>query len=149
MLHALELHLWHLLSAAELESTTLSFIESETPRLLRLISNWTGILSLRFHAIVNNLVDELRLGKLSYFLRHLCVFMWGQLHHCDGLFQNRQWHTHIDDLFFDSLWRELRLRTTVFAGVVIVAQCITRIPFLCALCVLRHQILQSTCFREF
>ena len=46
---------------------------------------------------------------------------------------NRQWHTHIDDLFVDSLWRELRLRTTVFAGVVNVAQRKTRIAFLCAL----------------
>ena len=39
--------------------------------------------------------------------------MWDQLHHCDGLFQNRQWHWHVDDLFDDSLWdmllaRELR-----------------------------------------
>ena len=49
--------------------------------------------------------------------------MWSQLHHCDGLFQNRQWHKHIDDLLDDSIWdmllaRELRLQTTVFAGVV-------------------------------
>ena len=45
----------------------------------------------------------------------------GQLHHCDGLIQNRQWHLHIYDLLDDSLWdmhlaRELRLRTIVFAG---------------------------------
>ena len=53
--------------------------------------------------------------------------MWCQLHHCDGLFQNRQWHEHIDDLFDDSLWdmllaQELRLRTTVVAGVFNVAR---------------------------
>ena len=51
----------------------------------------------------------------------VCVFMWDQLHLCDGLFKNRQWHLHLDDLFDDSLWDvllalELRLRTTVFAG---------------------------------
>ena len=82
-------------------------------------------LSLRRHAIVNNLVDELRLVKF----RRLCVFMWGQLHDCDGLFQNRQWHTHIDNLFVESLWRELRLRLTVFAGVVDVTHRITWLPF--------------------
>ena len=75
----------------------------------------------------------------------------GQLHHCDGLF-----HKHIDDLFDDSVWdtllaqerrrcapalldhllwsgsegRELRLRTTVFADVVNVAQRTTRLPCL-------------------
>ena len=43
--------------------------------------------------------------------------MWSQIHHCGGLFQNRQWHTHTDYLFVDPLWRDLRLRTTVFAGV--------------------------------
>ena len=59
--------------------------------------------------------------------------MWDQLHHWDGLFQNRQWHTHIDGLFVDSLWREVRLRTAVSAGVVNVAQRVTRLPFLCAL----------------
>ena len=32
-------------------------------------------LSLRRHAIVNNLVDELRLVKFSCFLRRLCAFM--------------------------------------------------------------------------
>ena len=77
-------------------------------------------MSLRRHAIVTNLVDELRLVKFSCFLRRMCVSMW--LHHCDGLFQNRQRHTHIDDLFVDPLWRELRLRKTVFAGVFNVAQ---------------------------
>ena len=60
--------------------------------------------------------------------------MWCQLHHCDGLFQNQQWHLHLDDLFDDSLWdmllaRELRLRTAVFAGVVHVAQRIPWLPF--------------------
>ena len=101
--------------------------------------HFCGILSLRRHATVNNLVDELRLGNSTVFCVSravgtcLCGFMWDQLHRCDGLFQNRQWRTHIDDLFVDSLrqwrthlgdlfvdslWRELRLRTTVFAGVV-------------------------------
>ena len=61
----------------------------------------------------------------------LCVFKWGQLHYCDGLLQNRQWHTHIDNLFVDSLWREIRLSFTVFAGVVNVAQRITRLTFWC------------------
>ena len=42
-------------------------------------------LSLRRHAIDHNLLDELRLWKFSCFLRRLCVFVWGQLHHCDGL----------------------------------------------------------------
>ena len=38
--------------------------------------------SLRRHAIVNNLVDELWLEKFSCFLRRLRVFMWwNQLHH--------------------------------------------------------------------
>ena len=45
-----------------------------------------------------------------------CVFVWCQLHNCDGLFQNRQWHTHIDDLFVDSLWRASSA-DNVFAGV--------------------------------
>ena len=38
---------------------------------------------------------------------------------------------NINDLFVDSLWRELRLRTTVFAGVAIVAQRVMRLPFWC------------------
>ena len=83
-------------------------------------------LSLCRHAIVNNLVDELRLVRFSCFRRRLCFFMRGQLHHCDGLFRNRQWHTHIDDLFVDSLCREHCLRTIVFAGVVNVAHRLTR-----------------------
>ena len=87
-------------------------------------------LSLRRHAIADNLVDELRLGEISCFLLLFFVFMWGQLHHCDGLFQNRQWRTHIDDLFVDSLLRELRLRITVFDGVVNVANRITLLPVL-------------------
>ena len=33
-------------------------------------------MSLHLHAIVTNLVDELRLEKFSCFLLHLCVFMW-------------------------------------------------------------------------
>ena len=79
-------------------------------------------MSLYLHAIVN-LVDELRLRFLNCLLRRLGVFMWCQLHHCDGLFQNQQRHLHLDDLFDDSLWdvllaRELRLRTAVSAGVV-------------------------------
>ena len=115
------------------------------PRLLDcFVSSPLGLwdLSLRRHAIVNNVVDELRLGKLHCLLCRLCVFMWSQLHHCDGLFQNRQWHlhlddlfSHIDDLFDDSLWdmllaRELRLRTPFFAGVVNVTQRETRLTFL-------------------
>ena len=112
----------HLLSVGQLEF--LFFSESNLRLLDCFVSSPLGLwdLSLRRHAIVNNLVEELRPEKSSYFLRRLCVFMWSQLSHCDGLFQNRQWHTHIDDLFVDSLWRELRLRTTVFAGVVNVAQ---------------------------
>ena len=86
-------------------------------------------MSLRRHAIVNNLVDELRLEKLDCLLRHLCVFMWGQLHHCDGPFQNRQWRTHFDDLLVDSLCRELRLGTTVFAGAVNDSRRAARLPF--------------------
>ena len=34
----------------------------------------------------------------------LCVLMWDQLHHCEGLFRSRQRQKHIDDLFDDSLW---------------------------------------------
>ena len=41
-------------------------------------------------------------------------------------------NTHIDDLFVDSLWRELRLVTTVFAGVFNVAQRVRRLTILCA-----------------
>ena len=37
--------------------------------------------------------------------------------------------THIDDLFVDSLWRELRLQVTVFAGLFNVAQRLTRLSF--------------------
>ena len=44
-----------------------------------------------------------------------------------GSLQNRQRHLHIDDLFDDSLWREIRLSFTVFAGVVNVAQRFTRL----------------------
>ena len=107
-------------SVGLLESTT--FVSESNLRLLDCFASpplelWD--LYLRRHAIVNNLVDELRLEKLDC----LCVFMWDQLHLCDGLFQNRQWHLHLDDLFDDSLWdtllaREHRLRTTVFAGAV-------------------------------
>ena len=61
----------------------------------------------------------------------VCVSSCGAIHCCDGLFQNRQWHLHIDDLFVDSLWRELRLSFTVFAGVVNVAQRVTRLTFWC------------------
>ena len=58
----------------------------------------------------------------------ICACSFGdQLHHCDSLFQIRQWHAHIDDLFADSLWRELRLRFTAFAGVVHFAQRVTRL----------------------
>ena len=61
--------------------------------------------------------------------------MWCQLHHSDGLFQNRQWHKHIDDLSDDPLFdmllaRDLRLQTTVFAGVFNVTLRVTRLPFL-------------------
>ena len=116
LLHSLDLLLRHL--------SVLCFISSP-------LGLWD--LSLYLHAIVN-LVDELRLRFLNCLLRRLDVFMWGQLHHCDGLFQNQQWHLHLDDLFDDSLWdtllaRELRLRTTVFAGVVHVAQRIPWLPF--------------------
>ena len=80
--------------------------------------------------------------------------MWSQLHHCDGLFQNRQWHWHINDLFEDSLWamllaRELRLQTTVFAGAVSVTQRITRLPFLYRLLrrrSLRPSMSKTVCF---
>ena len=60
----------------------------------------------------------------------VCVCSCGAIHGCDGFFQSRQCHLHIDDLFVDSLWRELRLSLTVFAGVVNVAQRITRLTFL-------------------
>ena len=75
--------------------------------------------------MATNLVDELHLEEFSCFMFHLCVFKW------DGLFQNRQQHTHIDDLFVDSLWREIRLRFTVFAGVVHLAQRVTRLSSGC------------------
>ena len=98
-------------------------------------------LSLPRHANVNNLVDELRLGQLNCLLRQpglrdLFACSCGtKLRHCDGLFQIRQWHKHIDDLFDDSLWdmllaRELRLQTTVFAGVFNVTKRIMWLPFL-------------------
>ena len=122
-----------LLSVGQLESTT--FVSDSNLRLLDCFVSsplklWD--LSLHRHAIVHNLGDELRLGKLDY----LCVFMWSQLHLCDGLFQNRQWYLHLDDLFDDSLWvmllaHELRLRTTVFAGALNVTQRTTRLSSWC------------------
>ena len=99
--------LCYLFSVGQLESTT--FVAEPNLRHLNCFFSsplelWE--LYLRRHAIVNNLVDELRLEKLDC----LCVFMWGQLHLCDGLFQNRQWHLHLDDLFDDSLWGMLLTR---------------------------------------
>ena len=102
-LHSLELLLRHLFSVGQLESSILS--PNWILRYLDcIVSSPLGLwnLSLHLHAIVTNLVDELRLEKFSCFLLHLCVFVWEQLHHWDGHFQNRQWHTHIDDLFVDS-----------------------------------------------
>ena len=72
------------------------------------------------------------------------MFVWRQLQYCDSLFQNRQWHTHIEDLFVDSLWRELRLRTTVFAGVANVAQRAMRLPFCCTFRMFLRHFFQST-----
>ena len=82
--------------------------------------------------MVHNRGDELLLEKLDC----LCVFMWSQLHLCDGLFQNRQWYLHLDDLVDDSLWdmllaHELRLRTTVFAGAFNVTQRNARLSSWC------------------
>ena len=109
-----------LFSVGQLESTT--FVSESNLRLLDCFVSspfelWD--LSLYRHTIVSNLVHELRLEKVDC----LCMFMRGQLHLCDGLFQNRQWHLHLYHLFDDSVWdmvlaRELRLRTTVFAGAV-------------------------------
>ena len=107
-LHSLELLLRHLVSVVRslLDNWNPPFclcIESETSRVFRLISTWTvGFVSASSRDRQQPFVDELRLGKLCCFLRRLCVFMWSQLHHCDGLFQNRQWHLHLDDLFIDS-----------------------------------------------
>ena len=116
-------------------------------------------LSLPRHANVNNLIDDLRLGNSTVFCVSwaigicLCVLMWGLLHHCDGLFQNRQWHKHIDDRFDDSLWdilaRELRLRTTVFAGAFNVTQRIMRLLFLYQILTrksLRPPMSKTVCF---
>ena len=107
--------------------------ESNLGHLERFVSGlWD--LSLRRHAIVNNLVDELRLGKIQLFSASFVRIHVGAASSLrQSLPKSTAAHTHIDDLFVDSLWRELRLRTTVTAGVINVAQRITRIPFLCAL----------------
>ena len=101
-------------------------------------------MSLRRHAIVNNLVDELRLEKLDCFC--VCVCSSGAGFISATVFSNIGWHLHLDDLFDDSLWdmllaRDLRLRTTVFAGAVNVTLSKFRV-FL-------RQSIPSTCFREF
>ena len=134
LLHSLELLLRHLFSAGQLESSILS-LDCFLRYLDCFVSSPIGLWNLPLHlrAIVTNLVGELQLEKFSGFLRRLCEFKWDQLHHCDGLFQNRQWHTHIDDLFVDSLWREIRLCFTLFAGLIHLEQRATRLSSWCQL----------------
>ena len=86
LLNSLELLLRHLFFVGQLESTSVS---GSNLRLLDcFVSPPLGLwdLSLHRHAIVNNLVDELRLGNSTVFCISravgtcLCVLMWGQLH---------------------------------------------------------------------
>ena len=82
---------------------------------------------MHLHAIVNNLVDELRLCTWDMFVRvHVEPASSRKLSLPKSAVA---WHEHIDDLFVDSLWRELCVQTTVFAGVINVTQRTTRLPF--------------------
>ena len=57
--------------------------------------------------------------------------MWGQLHHCDGLFQKRQWHKHIDDLFDETVWDTLLAQERRCCGMAVRDLQETNVSFVC------------------
>ena len=102
------------------------FVSESNLRLLDCFVSSLGLrdLSLRRHAIVNNLVDEMRLGKLDCLLRRLCGARFITATVPSKIDSGTRTSTICSSIHFDESF-------VVVAGVVNVAQRITRFPFLC------------------